>query len=285
MWRAAEAGKKRAMSSHAAPQVARNATRTPIFQGLARAGYVARGLLYVVIGVLAIRLAQGVGGAPASQQGALRTIAHQPFGHALLIATAIGLAGYAILRFAQVFVGSTPEHGRYSPLDRIAAAGSGLAYGTFCILAIAVLRGSSGSTKGHTPQQTTAGVLDWPAGRVLVGAAGVVFLGMAAYQVFMALSRKFLDDSKTHEMSPGVERGFTALGVVGLLARGVVFGLIGLFVLKAAIEFRSREAVGLDGALTRLTHHAYGTTALYVVAAGLVVFGLYSMVDARYRKI
>jgi hypothetical protein len=128
-------------------------------------------------------------------------------------------------------------------------------------------------------------VLHWPAGRELVAAAGLVFIGIAVFQAYLGVSKKFLEYSKTGEMGHSTLRAFTAIGRVGLVARAVAFALIGLFTLKAARDYNPRDAVGLDGALTRLTHHAYGTTALIVVALGLIVFGAYSLADARYRKI
>jgi hypothetical protein len=261
---------------------ARHFTATPFFEGLARAGYLARGTIYVLVGVLAFRIAEGVGSKPASQQGALRTIASQPFGHALLVLMAIGLAGYAIWRLAQAFIGETPEAGRQSAFDRIAALGSAIAYGLFCAIAVSLLIGSSSS--GHSPKTETAGVLGWPAGRELVGAAGVIFVIVGLVQAYLGLSRKFLEKSKVGQMSQGVRRGFTALGVVGHLARAVAFGLIGVFVVKAAVDFNPRQAVGLDGALGRLSS-TYGTTSLIIVACGLIAFGLYSLADARYRKV
>jgi hypothetical protein len=263
---------------------ARAFTETPLFEALARAGYVARGVIYALIGVLAIRLAEGVGGPRPSQQGAMNKIAHQPFGHALLVLTAIGLGGYAIWRLSQALVGHTPEYGKHSALDRIGAAGSCVAYGAFCALAISVLRGTAGNSSAK-PKHTTAGVLQWSGGRELVAAAGLLFIGIAIYQAYLGLSKKFLSYSKTGQMTPGVLKAFTTIGVVGLVARAVAFALIGIFTLKAALDYRPREAVGIDGALARLTQHAYGTAALFVVASGLIAFGVYSVADARYRKI
>jgi hypothetical protein len=263
---------------------ARAFTETPLFEALARAGYVARGVIYALIGLLAIRLAEGVGGPRPSQQGAMNKIAHQPFGQTLLVLTAIGLGGYAIWRLLQALVGHTPEYGKHSALDRIGAAGSCVAYAAFCALAISVLRGTAGNSSAK-PKQTTAGVLQWTGGRELVAAAGLLFIGIAIYQAYLGLSKKFLSYSKTGQMTRGVLRAFTTIGVVGLVARAVAFALIGIFTLKAALDYRPKEAVGIDGALARLTQHAYGTAALFVVAAGLIAFGAYSVADARYRKI
>jgi hypothetical protein len=272
------------MATLQAEKTGRAFTETRTFEILARAGYVARGVIYILIGALAIRLAQGVGGPRPSQQGALRTIGHQPFGKVMLIAMAIGLGGYAIWRLLQAFVGQTPEYGRHSTMDRIGAAGSGIAYAAFCVLTIEILRGSAGNSSAKT-KETTARVLQWPAGRELVAAAGLIFIGVALYQAYLGLSRKFLTYSKTLEMSPQTEHAFTIVGVVGLVARAVAFFLIGVFVTKAAIDYAPSKAVGIDGALARLAQHAYGTAALIVVAGGLIVFGLYSIADARFRKI
>ena len=258
-------------------------TSTGIFEGLARAGYVARGVIYLLIGVLAIQLARGVGGENPDQEGALRLIAGQVFGRVLLVIVAVGLAGYAVWRATQALVGHSPEAGSHSTLDRVGAAGSAAAYAVFCAAAIAILSGSSGG--GSQPSAATADVLGWPAGRLVVSLAGVVFLVVGGYQAYLGVSRRFLKDSKTMYMTPETLRAFTGIGTVGLLARGVTFSLIGIFFLKAAIEYDPREAVGLDGALQRLTTHSYGTAALAVVASGLIAFGVYSIIDARFRKI
>jgi Domain of Unknown Function (DUF1206) len=272
------------MSAHPVPHSARAFTETTLFEGLARAGYAARGIIYGVIGLLAFRLAAGTGATRPSQQGAMQKIAHQPYGHALLLVTAIGLGGYAIWRFTQAFVGRTPEFGKHSALDRIGAAGSGVAYAAFCALAISVLRGDAGNSSAK-PRQTTAGVLHWPAGRELVAAAGALFLIIAVYQAYLGLSKKFLGYSKTGEMTHGVFSAFKLIGTVGLVARAIAFGLIGAFVLKAARDYSPKDAVGIDGALARLLQHSYGTAALIVVACGLMAFGAYSIADARFRKI
>jgi hypothetical protein len=263
---------------------ARAFTETALFEGLARVGYLSRGVIYALIGLLAIKLADGVAGPRPNQQGAMQQIAQQHFGHLLLLLTAIGLGGYALWRLAQALIGHTPEYGKHSALDRIGAAGSFLAYTTFFLLALAVLRGT-GRDSSAQPRKTTAGVLGWPIGRELVAAAGLLFVGIACYQAYLGLSRKFLSYSKTGQMSESVLRSFTFVGVVGLVARAIAFALIGIFVLKAARDYTPRDAVGIDGALARLLQHSYGTAALAIVAAGLIVFGVYSIADARYRKI
>ena len=125
----------------------------------------------------------------------------------------------------------------------------------------------------------------WPAGVWIVGIAGGVMIGVALYQGYRGITKKFLDDSKVERDGATVKEWIGWLGTVGHLARMVVFGLIGIFLIKAAVDYNPRAAVGLDGALAKIVHRSYGPLALGVVAAGLVAFALYSLSDARYRRI
>jgi hypothetical protein len=212
----------------------------------------------------------------------LKTIAHQPFGKVLLILVAVGLAGYSLWRFIHVLLGHGPEH-TDSGLDRVAAFGSGVVYALICAIAIEILLGSGASS--GSAQKPTAGVLGWPGGSWMVGIAGAVLCGVAVYQGYRGISKDFLDDSKTEEMSPGLRKWVTWIGTFGHLARMVVFGLVGVFLIKAAVDYDPNKAVGLDGALAKLANHSYGSMLLGIVAAGLVAFALYSLTDARYRRI
>ena len=253
------------------------------FEWFARMGFLARGAIYGIIGVLAVKLAVGDGGKTTNQQGALRTIAHQPFGKILLVLVAIGLAGYSIWRLVRAFLGHGQEASD-SGFDRVAAFASGVVYGGLCVIALEILSGAgSGGSAGA--KKTTAGVLGWPAGTWIVGIVGAVFVGLGLYQGYRGVSRDFLKDSKTEEMSARTKRWITSVGVFGHLARMVVFGMVGIFLVKAAIDYNPRKAVGLDGVLAKLIHHSYGSLLLGVVAAGLVAFAVYSFSDARYRRI
>jgi hypothetical protein len=251
---------------------------------LARAGFAARGVIYGVIGILAVKLAVGAGGKTENQSGALKTVAHQPFGKVLLILVAVGLAGYALWRMLHALLGHGPEKSD-SGFERIAALGSGIAYAGICAVAVEILLGSSGGSSSGNASKTAAGVFGWPAGTWIVGIAGAVFLGVALYQGYRGVSRDFLDDSKTEEMSSAIRKWIEWIGTVGHLARMVVFGLVGVFLIRAEIDFDPNKAIGLDGALAKLAHHSYGPVLLGIVAAGPVAFALYSLSDARYRRI
>jgi hypothetical protein len=259
--------------------------RSDAFEWLARAGLAARGVVYVVIGVLAIKLALGDGGKTTSQQGALSTIARQPFGKLLLIVVAAGLAGYAIWRLLRAAIG----HGREATDDakeRISGVVGGIAYASLCVTAVKIVAGAgAGGGAGSHPGKTTGGILDWPAGPAIVVVAGLIFVGVGLDQGYSGITRGFLEQSRTERMGRRMRQAFTGVGVFGHLARMVVFGLIGYFLVRAALDYDPRKAVGLDGALATLGHSTYGPAVLGVVAAGLIGFGAYSLLDARYRRV
>jgi hypothetical protein len=254
------------------------------FEWLARVGLVARGVVYGVVGILALKLAVGSGGKATTQRGALITIAREPFGQALLILTAVGLASYALWRLVRAGIGHGTEQ-KDSSFRRVAGVASGVAYAALCLTAVKILIGASSSGGSSSPKKTTGGVLDWTGGTEIVAVVGAILIGVALFQGYKGASKKFLDDSNTREMSREVKRGFTAIGVFGHIARMVVFGLIGYGLVKAALDYDPRSAIGLDGALSKLSHNSYGPFLLGVVAAGLIGFAVYSIADARYAKI
>jgi Domain of Unknown Function (DUF1206) len=275
-------GRRTARQAEAAGE---DVARSKHLERLARAGLVARGVVYGLIGILAIKVAFGSGGETTDQQGALKTIAGQPFGKVLLVLVAIGLAGYALWRLVRAAIGHGPETGEDDAKDRISGVVSGIAYGALCFTAVKILIGSSSSSSSSKTEKATGGVLDWPLGRYLVIVAGLVVLGVAVDQALKGIKQKFREDAKTGEMSPRVDQAYTAVGVVGHLARAVVFALIGWFVIKAAIDYDPDKAVGLDQALAKLSSSAFGPVVLGIVAAGLIAFACYSVLDARYRRV
>lgn len=257
------------------------------FRWLVRAGFLARALTYAVIGALALALAAGAGtgGAAANQQGALELIASKWPGRLALVVIAAGLLAYAVWKLTQAVFGSGPEGGGGRDLkDRVANASGGIVYIGFFVLAIRVLVGSGGNSNGK-PEHAAAGVLGWPGGQVIVGAAGAILLGVSLYQLYEAISGRFANESKTGRMGAHERRVFMVLGRVGLSARALVFALSGYFVLRAAIEFDPSNAVGLDGTLARVNQEPAGPWLLGLVAAGLLVFAAFSVIEGRYRRL
>lgn len=272
------------MSSGTIGAKGRRAGKSPWVERLGRLGLVAKGVLYAVIGVLAIQVALGGRAESPDKGGALRTIAEQPFGKGLLVLLALGLAAYALWRLAQGILDRDSEgEGPKGLVKRAGALGKAGWYGTLCVLTVSTLVGNGSG--GGNEQKTTAGVFDRPGGRYLVYAAGLAFLGAAGFNGWRAVTGKFDKKLKKSEMSKAEEKAATGVGILGHLARFAIFGLIGAFLVRAAWEFDPKKARGLDGALLELAQQPYGGFLLGAVAVGLIAYALYCFVQARYRRI
>jgi hypothetical protein len=252
---------------------------------LARFGLVAQGVSFGLVAVLAIDLAVGKGGKATDREGALRALATSGLGRILVFSLAIGFGAYALWRLAQVFVGHDLEEddGRKKWGKRVSSLGKAAIYGALCWGAFSIVLGEHGS--GHNEQKTTKGILGWPGGRWIVGAIALGIAGAALWNLYRAVSGEYKDSLKTGEMSARELKWTTRIAVVGLLSRAIVFGLISWFFLKAAVEYDAKKARGLDGALQKLAHAPYGRTLLSIVAAGLLAFGIFCLIQARYREV
>jgi Domain of Unknown Function (DUF1206) len=260
---------------------------------LARTGLVAKGVSYGLVGVLAVALALGAaGGQATSRQGALEKLAANGFGKVVLALLAIGFAAYAIWRFVQaVAERDDPGEGETKGAakkwgKRAGYVGRGLIYAGLTTSTVKILLGSGGGqSQTGKAHKTTAVVLSWPAGTWLVGIAGAVIVGVGLWNLYRGVARKFEDRWRTGEMGEQARKWGARVGLVGHVARAVVFSLIGIFLVKAAIDYNPKDAIGLDGALRKLADASYGPYLLGLTAAGLVAYGLYCLVDARYRDV
>lgn len=281
------AGAHAASLEHEARDEAEQVERSRPFRWLVRAGFVARAVTYGVLGGLTVALALGAGtaGTAPNQQGALALLSRSWAGEVALVVIAIGLLAYAIWKLTQGILGWGPEGGASpKPWDRFTNAAGGLAYVVFFLVAARALATGGGSSSRQT-RHAAAGVLGWPGGPVLVGLFGAVLIGVSAYQVYDGLSGKFSEDSKTGEMSGRERRTFELLGGIGITARALVFALVGYFLVRTAIDFDPRTAVGVDGALGRLHNQPLGPALVGLVAAGLLVFAAFSLFEARFRRL
>lgn len=253
---------------------------------LARVGLVAKGVSYALVGVLAIKLAADSGGKATSRQGALHTLAQHSFGKFVLVVLAFGFAAYAVWRFAQAFFDKNNEgDGAKGLAKRAGYFGRGAIYAGLTYSTIKILSGSAEQSQNQKAHKTAATLLSWPAGKWIVGGAGLVLIGVGLWNGYRALQKKFLKNWKTEKMGPTAQRWGTRSGVVGLSARMVVFALIGIFVVKAAYDYNPREAIGLDGALQKLASQSYGSWLLGIVAAGLLAYAVFCFFEARYREV
>jgi hypothetical protein len=255
---------------------------------LARTGLVAKGLSYGLVGVLAAKLALGDGGQATSRQGALQQLAHDSFGKPVLIALAAGFAAYALWRFIEAWAERPgAEDGKAKVwAKRVAYVGRGLVYAALTYSTVRILTGSGGGqSQNAKAHESAAMVLSWPGGRTIVAAVGLVLVVVALAQVYKGLARTFEQQWRVARPTPTVRRWGARAGVAGHLARAVVFGLIGIFVIKAAVDYKPKDAIGLDGALQKLAHASYGPWLLGLTAAGLVAYGIYCLVDAALRDV
>ena len=266
-----------------AASVARRAARSPLVGLLGRIGLAAQGICFVVIGVLALALAAGVGGEATDPLGAFVALARGGWTKVLLVVLAAGFPCYAAWRLAQaIFDRGRMGTGLGGLGRRTIQLVQGLTYCALTASAISTLEGKHPRSGGA--KHAAAGFLGWPGGRELVAALGIVLGGIAVGNAYWGLSGRFTESMHTEEMSLREERVVTFLGRIGFLSLTIVFAIIGWFLVKAAVQFDPHDAVSIGGALARLTRLDYGKALLGLVAAGVFAYGLFGFVQARYHR-
>lgn len=275
-------------------------TGVRLLRGAARAGYLARALFYVLLAYLVVRIAMlrgvaadrahtaavagtgapaGSGGRQANAEGALSLIAQSLAGKVLLSGAAAGFLLLAGVRLVAAWRDRRPGVGR-----RLSVAGQGLSYVAVGLMPISYLLGNHRAGSESQQHDTTARLLALPGGAVLVVAAGVGVLAVCGWQL-RGVARQDFTDGLVEDEAPWVARIARLSGSVGIAARAAVFLPIGIFLIVAGLSFDPRGARGLDGELLLLAGHAWGVVVLGIVAAALLVFALYSLIEARYRDV
>ncbi len=235
--------------------------------------------------MLALALALGMGGRAADPQGAFAELARHGWTEVLLVLLAAGLAAYAVWRFAQALFDRGGHGSDASGLGRRTIQFfQGLAYTALAVGAVRVLLGEEPNGE-RAASQTAAGIFSWPAGTILVGLIGGVFVIVAIVNVYWGLSCRFKESLEVERMSDATEHLVSLLGRIGFASLAVVYIIIGWFLIKAAIDFDARTVVGLGGALATLAHATYGKWLLGLTATGLLIYALFGFAQIRYHRV
>lgn len=254
----------------------------------ARFGYAAKGIIYTLVGVLAVQAAFNWGGKVTGSEGAFQTIANQPFGKVLLFLVGVGLLGYVLWRFVEAIY--DPEHddsGAKNIGRRLTYAISGIIYGALAFSAFRIVFGggsSSGGSSGSSGGQAET-ILSQPFGRWLLGlvAAGAVAYGF--YCIYRGIKTKFRKKLKLSEMSQTEETWATRIGRFGLISKGIVSVIVGYFFAQAVRSADASQARTTGGALQAIQQQPFGAVLMGIIAAGLIAYGIHLLVQARYRRI
>ena len=258
--------------------------RTPWIEILARVGFVAKGVLYATIGMLAGCAGLGYGGATTDTRGAMTRLLSLPFGRVVLLAIAVGLVGYAVWRCVEGI--ADPEH-RGSDASAIAVRSSFVARGALhlwlAFSAIQAILGRAAASGGAQSRQATATVFRLPKGEWVVLVAALSIGGFGAYQVLKAFATKLHRHVNEREVTDEAGGWLLVISRIGIAARGVVFMAIGLLLYHAAREHDARRAGGIADALNEVAR--LGQWPFVATAAGLIAYGVYQLLSARYRRI
>ena len=257
----------------------------PWMERLARLGYATEGVVYTLIGLLAAGAALGTEGRTTGQRGALEIVAGSPFGGVLLGLIALGFLGYALWRSVQAIADPDREGTDVKALGKRVGYGvSALVYAGLAFSAVGLILGS-GSEGDGSPDDWTALLLSWPLGQALVVGVGIAVVGVGLHELYQAYKAEFLEYLKLGEMGEKMRTWTERWGRLGIAARGIVFGVVGTFLIRAAVQYDPQEARGLGGALQTLAQQPFGRWLLGAVALGLVAYGLFMLSVARYRRI
>lgn len=258
-----------------------NMAATPLMETLMRVGYIVRGLVYGMIGLLAFQVVAGVGGSLDDPQGAIATMGKSPFGVVVLYAILIGLVGYSLWGFIRAIADPLHKGSDAKGIaERIGFAVSGVSYLLLAFATYGLISGASSAARNGAQtsqvQQTAATILTKPWGPTAVAIVGVIVIVVGAIQVFQGVNSTFDKQFDPYALTPHQRTWIDRLGRFGTAARGVVFAMVGFFLFSAGYNHNPSQAQGIDGVLRTLLHQPSGPWLLGIVALGLIAFGIYS---------
>lgn len=259
-------------------------TRNHWIQTWAKFGFAIGGFVYLTIGLLAVLVASEKRGPVVGPRGAIERIGAHPYGEVLLVVIAVGLFGYALWCFVQAILDTDRDgNGLKGIAFRIGALCSGLGYGSLGLLAFHRSRG--GHATGNPARGWTAEVLAHGWGSWLIALVGITVVGVGIGMMVYAAREGFRKYLRLDGANRASREWIVLLGKCGYIALGVVFCLIGWFLISAALHSQANRVHGLDGALRILAQQSYGPWLLVIVAAGLAAYGAFMLVEARYRRL
>ena len=251
---------------------------------VARAGLIAYGVVHLLIGWLAVQIAWSASDSKsADTSGALKTLADQPFGKILLWLVAVGLVALALWQASEAIWGYRNREGAGRVRKQLTSGAMAAIYAALGVSAASVALGS-GSSSSQSQQQATSGVLAWPGGRVIVVVAGLIIIGVGVAHVVKGVKKSFAEEIDTSTMSAGAREGVARLGQVGYVAKGVALGVVGGLLCYATLTFDRQKQGGLDGALETILAQPFGRFLLTAVALGFAAFGVFAILQSRYRR-
>jgi hypothetical protein len=261
---------------------ARRASNSKTAHFLARAGLTARGVIYILVGWVAVLVALGHSSREPDQFGALQLLAGKPYGLVSLWLLGIGFAGYALWRLSEAAFGVTGDRPGAGP--RLKSLARAVIYAGFSYLTFTVIVGHARS-QASRQQDITASAMQHTAGRVLVGVIGLVIVGCGIVLVVEGARKKFMKYLQLAGLSARARSVVKVLGMTGTIARGLVFALAGVLVIDAAVTHKAAQSGGIDKALLTLRDQPLGEYLMLLAALGLVIFGVYGLCEARWRKV
>jgi hypothetical protein len=268
-------------------EIAKEAAFNPWVERLTKLGYAVKGFLYTAIGFIAIASALGKSRAPADQLGAIGQASRLPSAQPFLWLILIGLIAYALWGVIRaVFDPMRKGTDMKGLLARGGYLISAATYASFAVPTYDLIRGArhTTSSSGSTVKLVSQ-VMDMPMGRWLVVGVGVAAILAGLYQIYSAIKRDYDEVFKPYQLSPKQLRVARQIGRYGIIARGIVFALVGFFIFLAGYQSNPGRAQGINGALKYLGNQPYGQWMLLIVALGLIAFGLYSFMDAAWFKL
>ena len=262
---------------------ARRAAHSPAAHVLARAGLTARGIIYILVGWVAILISLGRSSREADQLGALQLLVGKPYGAVSLWLLGIGFAAYALWRLSEAVFGVTGEGNGAGP--RLKSLGRAVIYAGFAFLTFQVISGAHSSEAGRQEDVTAKVMQHHPGGQWLIGIVGLIVVIAGLILIVEGIRHKFMKQLDTSRMSRRTRQVVEWLGMIGTAARGLVFALAGVLVIDAAVTYSPSKAGGIDKALLSLRNQPFGDFLLGLAAAGLIIFGIYGLCEARWRRV